>query len=76
MHRNHGQIPQYHKSTTESTQKTQKSWHIPTTQKNPTNRTQILDQYSDEKEGTTTSLDPVEDGGEPSLGTRIGREGN
>ena len=76
MHINHRQIPQYHKSATESTQKTQKSQHIPTTQKNRTNITQIRDEYLNDREGTATSLDPVEEGGEPSLGTQIGGGGN
>ena len=57
-------------------QKTQKSRHIPTTQKNPTNITQIRDEYSGDREETTTLLDPVEEGGEPSLGTQIGGEGD
>ena len=76
MHINHGQIPQCHKSATESTQNTQKSRHIPTTQKNRTNITQIRDEYSDDREGTATSLDPVEEGGERILGTQNGGEGN
>ena len=52
----------------ESMRKTQKSRTNPTIDNISKSITQILDQELDYKEGTFTSLDPVEDRGERRVG--------